>query len=213
MTSALYADSLSRNFGARAALRDVTLTVEPGTLCVLRGHNGSGKSTLLRLAAGLLRPTLGSLAVCGEYPGTPDARRTVSYVADTPVLYDDLSVREHMEFIARLHGLEDWRERAESLVADLGLGSHLDDLPSSLSRGWRQRAALCLGFLRPFGLILIDEPFVGLDADGQQALVRVLAASVGSGATAIIATHQDTLGEVATQTVRLQDGVLFSDSV
>ena len=208
MTTALRAEDLSRTFGERAALRGVTLTVERGQLCVVSGHNGSGKSTLLRIAAGLLRPTSGDIEVCGLQPGTTAARRAVSYIGDTPILYDDLSVSEHMEFVARLHGLAGRRVVAEDLVARLGLGDYLDSLPGSLSRGWRQRAALCLGFLRPFELVLIDEPFVGLDTDGQQALVHLLSATRERGATAIVATHQDLLGAVPTRTVRLQDGVL-----
>ena len=112
----LVADELTKEYGDVVALADFKLSVEPGELVALVGHNGSGKSTFLRLVAGLLEPTDGVLVVANAPAGSLKARAEVSFVPDQPVLYDDLSVNEHIEFIARLHGELDWPERADALL-------------------------------------------------------------------------------------------------
>ncbi len=165
----LVADDLSKEYGDVVALADFKLSVEPGELIALVGHNGSGKSTFLRLVAGLLEPSDGVLVVANSPAGSLKARAEVSFIPDEPVLYDDLSVNEHIEFTARLHGELDWPERADALLEVLGLAHRADDLPSRFSRGLRQKTSLVLGLVRPFSILLVDEPFVGLDPSGQSA--------------------------------------------
>src|SRR5690606_22474319 len=157
------------------------LDVDGGDLVVLVGPNGAGKSTLLRLAAGLLEPTDGAVLVGGEPAGSLTARAATSWVPDAPVLYDDLSVEAHLEYVARLHGARDWEERAESLLATFGLTQRAADLPVRFSRGLRQKASLAVALVRPFDLLLVDEPFVGLDLPAQAALVEVLVELAGAG--------------------------------
>lgn len=209
--SVLEATALSRHFGTRAALAHVDLRVDPGAVCALVGPNGSGKSTALRLAAGLLKPTAGTISIAGTQPGSPAARHVVSYVSDTPALYDDLSVIEHLELTAGLSGLAQWRRRAVRLAGHLGLVDHLDDLPGALSRGLRQRAALALGLLRPHDLLLVDEPVAGLDREGEGAVVDQFAAAAARGATIVVATHHPAVMAIATQIVALREGTVVFD--
>ena len=138
---------------------------------MLLGHNGSGKTTLLRMAAGLLEPSAGTATILGSPVGTLDARAATSYLGDQPVFYDDLSVWEHLEYIAKLHGHDEWEPHATDLLETLGLFDRRDDLPMTFSRGLRQKAAIALAFIRPFELLLVDEPFVGLDRTGRDALL------------------------------------------
>jgi ABC-type multidrug transport system ATPase subunit len=202
----LVADELSKEYGDVVALADFKLSVEPGELISLVGHNGSGKSTFLRLVAGLLEPSDGVLVVANAPAGSLKARSEVSFVPDQPVLYDDLSVNEHIEFTARLHGEMDWPERADALLDLLGLTARADDLPSRFSRGLRQKTSLVLGLVRPFSILLVDEPFVGLDPSGQVALTELLVEAASAGAAVLVATHQLSFLENATRCVALRDG-------
>ncbi len=106
------------------------------------------------------------------------------------MLYDDLDVNEHIEYIARLHGTEDWEEYGDDLLEMFNLTDRADDLPSRFSRGLKQKTGLILGLIRPFSLLLIDEPFVGLDTPGQETLVEVLADIAEQGAAVVCSTHQ-----------------------
>jgi ABC-type multidrug transport system ATPase subunit len=212
VTPALAARGLVKEYGGARALGPLDLTAGEGALVALTGHNGAGKSTLLRLAAGLLDRTGGELTVCGERPGSMAARRLVSFVPDTPVLYEDLGIGELVEYVARLHDPAGWRPRAEGVLDRLGLAERLDQLPGQLSHGLRQRVALALGLARPFSLLLLDEPFGPLDAASAATVAELIGEHVEAGATVIVSSHQlDLLGD-ATRSVMLRDGVLAEDS-
>jgi ABC-2 type transport system ATP-binding protein len=208
---ALDATGLRKEYGDLVALAGVDLSVARGEKVMLVGPNGSGKTTLLRMVAGLLEPTEGDLLVDGVPVGTLDARAAVSYISDEPVLYDDLSVREHLEYVARLHATPDAARRADELVRRLGLSARVEDLPVRFSRGLRQKTALAVGLVRPFGLLLVDEPFVGLDVPGREALVPLLAEVAAAGAAVVVATHQPDFAEVADRCIGLRDGELIMD--
>jgi ABC-2 type transport system ATP-binding protein len=207
VTPALLASRLVKEYGGARALGPLDLTVKPGELVVLAGHNGAGKSTLLRLAAGLLDRTAGELAVCGERPGSMAARRLVSFVPDTPVLYEDLAVGELVEFVARLHDPGRGAGRAERTLRRLDLAARVDQLPGQLSRGLRQRVALALGLARPCSLLMLDEPFGPLDAPGAAVVAELMTEAAAEGTAVIVASHQtDLLGDA--RCVTLRDGRL-----
>jgi ABC-type multidrug transport system ATPase subunit len=208
---ALVADKLTKHYDDVVALHDFSTRIDEGELVTLVGHNGSGKSTFLAMVSGILEPTSGTVDVVGTEPGSIDARAAVSYVPDNPVLYDDLSVWEHVAYVAALHGSADWEERAQPLLERLGLWERVDDLPSRFSRGLRQKTMLAIGLIRPFSILLVDEPFVGLDPTGQAAIVDLMLEAVESGATVIASTHQSTLLSHATRCIGLRDGETVFD--
>jgi ABC-type multidrug transport system ATPase subunit len=209
--AALEANAVSKDYGDGMGLHELDLLVKPGELVMLVGPNGAGKSTFLALCAGMLEPTEGHAYVRGNAVGTIEARAATSYLPDTPVLYDDLDVNEHIEYIARLHGTEDWEDYGDDLLEMFNLADRADDLPSRFSRGLKQKTSLILGLVRPFSLLLVDEPFVGLDTPGQETLVDVLADVVEQGASVICSTHQLDLAHKATRCVGLRDGELAYD--
>jgi ABC-type multidrug transport system ATPase subunit len=207
----LETDALEKDYGDDLGLHPTTLSIGAGELVLLVGPNGAGKSTLLGLCAGVLEPTSGTVSIAGAPAGTNDARVATSVIPDNPVLYDDLSVLEHAEYIARLHEVEDWRAHADPLLETLALAHRADDLPSRFSRGLRQKTSLLLGLVRPFELLLVDEPFVGLDAPGQRALVTLLERVVADGASVLCSSHQLDLADRATRCIGLRDGEVVHD--
>ncbi|MGE5209907.1 MAG: ABC transporter ATP-binding protein [Acidobacteriota bacterium] len=181
---------LAKRYGDAPALWPLDLRIETGERVSLIGHNGSGKTTLMRMLVGMLEPTEGTATIAGHPIGSLEARAAVSYLADQPVFYDDLTVWEHLEYIARLHGTDGWEQQAVDLVDMVGLMDRVDDLPMTFSRGLKQKAALTMAFVRPFDVMLIDEPFVGLDRLGREALLELLTLAHGDGATLVVATHE-----------------------
>jgi ABC-type multidrug transport system ATPase subunit len=211
VTPVLVTAGLGKDYDETVALDDLSVSVDAGERVMVVGPNGSGKTTLLRVTAGLLEPTSGKVAVAGAPPGSLPARAATSYIPDTPVLYDDLSVAEHLEYVGRLHGNEDWEDSAAELVERLGLEDRVDDLPARFSRGLRQKTSIALGLVRPFSLLLVDEPFVGLDAGGREALLELLDESAAAGAAVMVATHQLEFVEQASRCLGLRDGSLVYD--
>lgn len=207
----LVATGLTKSYDDLVALAPLDLTIGHGELVVLVGHNGSGKSTFLGMCSGLLEPTDGTLEVAGHATGSFEARASTSYLPDHPVLYDDLSVLEHLEYVSRLHGVEDWTARADELLDRLGLTARADGLPSRFSRGLRQKTAIALALVRPFDLLLVDEPFVGLDPQGRDAMVGLLDEAHAGGAAVIVATHQLEFVQRADRCLALRDGNLVFD--
>ena len=207
----LVVTGLTKEFDEVPALDDVSFEVGPGERVVLIGLNGSGKTTLLRTLAGLSESTSGDVTVDGHHPGTVEARAAVSFIPDEPVLYDDLSLLEHLEYIGRMHGNEAWEAEGDELVERLGLAGRAENLPSTFSRGLRQKSSIALGLVRSFSLLLVDEPFVGLDRPGRETLLELLAEAAVAGAALIVATHQDDYLGMATRCIALHDGVVVYD--
>jgi ABC-type multidrug transport system ATPase subunit len=208
---ALVAEGLMKSYGDRPALAPLDLVVPHRQRVAMVGHNGSGKTTFMRMAAGLLDPSGGSVYVGGHAAATPEARSSIAYLSDTPTFYDDLSVWEHLEYVARLHGVESWDQHGADLLGHLGIYERADDLPNTFSRGLRQKAAIALAFIRPFDVLLVDEPFVGLDATGKTALLELLDDAAGDGATLIVATHELGYVERVARLVALRDGEVVYD--
>ena len=209
--ASLEAHDITKEYGDAPALHPLNLRVEFGQRVALLGHNGSGKTTFLRMAAGLLDASSGSVTISGHEPQSLEARALTSYLADTPTFYDDLSLWEHLEFIARLHGVEEWDQLAADLLDHLGLYERADELPNRFSRGLRQKAAIAIAFVRPFELLLVDEPFVGLDAAGKEALLSLFDQAAADGATLVVATHELSFVHKVDRIVALRDGAVVHD--
>jgi ABC-type multidrug transport system ATPase subunit len=185
----LECDGLVKRFGGTTALADVSFTCPAGSVTALIGSNGAGKSTLFLTAAGLLAPDGGTLRVHGHIAGTPGAQRALSLMPEQPDLYPAVSVWEHVTFMALLYRLTDWRPRAKTLLERFGLSDRLDAVPSDLSQGLRRRLALVMALVREADVMLLDEPFNGLDprsANEVRSIVREVAAA---GACVLVSTH------------------------
>ena len=202
---------LAKRYGDAPALWPLDLRVGAGERISLIGHNGSGKTTLMRMLVGMLEPSEGEATIAGHPIGSIEARAAVSYLADQPVFYDDLTVWEHLEYIARLHGTDDWEQQAVDLVDMVGLMDRVDDLPMTFSRGLKQKAALTMAFVRPFDVMLIDEPFVGLDRLGREALLELLTLAHGDGATLVVATHELSSVKESSRLIALSGGEVTYD--
>jgi ABC-type multidrug transport system ATPase subunit len=208
---AVETEGLAKSYGDAPALWPLDLRIGTGERISLIGHNGSGKTTLMRMLVGMLEPTEGSATIAGHPIGSIEARAAVSYLADQPVFYDDLTVWEHLEYIARLHGTDDWEQQAVDLVDMVGLMDRVDDLPTTFSRGLKQKAALTMAFVRPFDVMLIDEPFVGLDRLGKLALLELLTLAHGDGATLVVATHELSSVNESSRLIALSNGEVVYD--
>ena len=210
----LVARDLSREYGDFLALSSFQLELSPGQLVALVGPNGAGKTTFLTIAAGLLEASAGTLTVDGASAGSIAARRAVSYLPDTPVFYDDLSLDEHLEYIAALHGVDgdgDDDAPARQLLERLGLGDWGESLPSEFSRGMRQKASIALALVRPFSLLLADEPFDGLDPPSRNVLFELLGEVREAGAAVVVSTHRRDVVGSADRCLALRDGELVYD--
>jgi ABC-2 type transport system ATP-binding protein len=149
--------------------------------------------------------------VTGHPAGSLEARAATSFLPDAPSLYDDLSLDEHLEYVGRLHGVEDWEERGSSLLDRLGLAARAGDLPAKFSRGMRQKSSIALAFVRDFSLLLADEPFDGLDPESRQAFAGLIDDAVARGAAVLVSTHRADVVERANRCVALYDGAVSYD--
>src|SRR3954453_21501358 len=194
--TALETKGLRREYGRLVALAGLDLAVGPGEGVALIGANGSGKATGVRRIAGLLEPTGGSVRVCGHdphrEPAAEAARAALALVPDTPLLYDDLTVRQHLELVALSHGVgaEEADERIDAWLGRLRLTGRAGFLPRELSRGMRQKTQLACALVRPAQLLVLDEPVVRLEPPSQRLLGELLGEAAGAGAAVLLTTHQ-----------------------
>ena len=175
------ARAVEKRYGRRRALRPLDFELERGGFLVVTGANGSGKTTLLRLVAGLAAPTGGELEVASDRGG-------LGYLGHEPLLYRDLTALENLDLYGRLYRVPERRERAGMLLERFGLWDVRAERVASYSRGMVQRLALCRALLHDPELLVLDEPFTALDAEGAALLDRWLRELAGS-ATVILTTH------------------------
>ena len=198
--AAIELDGLTRRYGERVALQDVTLSVPTGTTLVVFGPNGAGKSTLLRVLATLLRPHAGVVRVLGR--ALPDdgwaVRGRIGLLTHEPLLYRDLSGRENLRFHARLHGVP--FDRVEELLERVGLRLRADDRVHTYSRGMVQRLAVCRAVLHDPDVLLLDEPRANLDPAAADLVEPLIGAA--SGRTRVVTSH-DPAGGLAEADIAL----------
>jgi heme exporter protein A len=175
---------VGRSYGERTALAGVTLALEEGETLAVFGANGAGKTTLLRILATLLRPHAGTVSVLGRaLPREGWAvRGRIGFLGHEPLLYRDLTARENLRFHARLHDVA--AARVEELLEAVGMRTRADDPVHTYSRGMVQRTAVCRAVLHSPELLLLDEPFAGLDPGAAAAVAPLL-----SGATRVVISH------------------------
>jgi ABC-2 type transport system ATP-binding protein len=197
----LYEDSL--------AVDDVSFSISAGQICGLVGPNGAGKTTTLRCLAGLIPATAGSLRVadCDFSGDLLQLKQRLAYVPDDPPLFDDLSVGEHLDFIGRLYGVADHHDKAVELLRQFDLLTKFNAGATTLSRGMRQKLAICCAYLFDPDVLLLDEPLTGLDPPGIRILLDSVRTRAAAGATIILSSHLLAMIEdVCTHLLVMKDG-------
>jgi ABC-2 type transport system ATP-binding protein len=182
---------LSKSFDGREVVHDLSMQVKRGTIYGFLGPNGSGKTTTIRMLCGLLTPDSGN-GRCLGYDIRHDAdkiKRQVGYMTQRFSLYQDLSVRENLEFVARLYGMPDARGAARAMIERLGLGGREKQLAGELSGGWKQRLALGACTLPNPQLLLLDEPTAGVDPKARRDFWNEIHALAAEGLTVLVSTH------------------------
>jgi heme exporter protein A len=184
------AAALRKDFGRRAAVSGVDFVLAAGECLALFGPNGAGKTTLLRLIAGLLKPSAGTALVNGvDMRRDHEARAAVGLISHQSMLYAPLTALENVEFTARLYGLKDPRAAATAALQSMRVADHGDVPVRTLSRGLQQRVSVARAIVHGPAVILLDEPYSGLDEAGAQALTEVLTNLRARGATLVVVTH------------------------
>jgi heme ABC exporter ATP-binding subunit CcmA len=188
---------LTRRFGAHTVFDEVSLVLRPGEAVVVTGPNGAGKSTLLRCVAGTDKADGGQVRWDGRpvRESDPAVRAAMAVLLDDAGLFPEMSVAEHLDLLARVHGLADPGAAVDEVLAEVGLAGAADQLPATLSSGQRQRLLLGSCFVRPRELLVLDEPEQRLDAPGREWLARKLVAEKESGVAVLLSCHDPALAD------------------
>jgi len=200
---------VSKLFGSFAALRQVTVELEPGRCYVLLGENGAGKSKLLRILAGLLRPSFGTVRVFGDSEPQQERAR-IGYMSHAPMLYDELTAQENLRYFASLYPGRECLAPAEAL-RQVGLDPELNRPFGHYSQGMRQRTSLARVLVPSPELLLLDEPFSNMDVESARQMVELLARFRQSDRTIVLTTHQrDLAAPIADWVLTLHAGRVAS---
>ena len=213
-TFALDSRGIEKKFGYAFAVRNVTLQLKRGEFVVVFGSNGAGKTTFLKVAATLMRPTKGSLLIEGFdiHAQAEQARRRIGFLSHNTFVYRDLSALENLKFFARLYGMAADEDRLLGVLERVELKRRAHDPVRSFSRGMQQRVGIARALLHDPSLILLDEPYTGLDAKAAQTLNGLLDEAVAAGKTVVLTSHDLNQGlRAATRAVILDKGLVVHD--
>ena len=207
-------ERVTKLYGKKVAVNDVSLQVHQGELFTFLGPNGAGKTTSIKMMCGLLRPTQGTLRIGGFDVQTQgdEARKIISYVPDQPHLYEKLTGREFMEFILNMYGMDraTGRQRMADLIELFDLGDFVDDLTESYSHGMRQRTVFAAALLHQPQVLIVDEPMVGLDPRNQRLVKDLLRKESAKGVTVFMSIHTlDIAEELATRIAIIDKGKII----
>ena len=209
---AIDVEGLTKSFGGKTVVKGLTMQVRRGQIYGFLGPNGSGKTTTIRMLTGLLLPDSGRGTCLGfDIVRDSDAiKRRVGYMTQKFSLYQDLSIRENLEFVARIHGLPQPRERATEAIARLGLEGRQHQLAGELSGGWKQRLALGACILPKPDLLLLDEPTAGVDPAARREFWSEIHAMAAEGLTVLVSTHYMDEAERCHEIAYIAAGVILA---
>jgi heme ABC exporter ATP-binding subunit CcmA len=210
----LRTEALSKQFGNLTVLRSLSVTVQPGEFLTIFGRNGAGKTTFLKIVAGLVRSYTGDVVLFGENLNSTGnaARRRVGFVSHETFLYPDLTVRENLLFHARLYRIPDASRVVDRAIGDMGLEAKAAVPVRTLSRGMKQRVSLSRAFLHQPELLLLDEPFTGLDERAAEVLDQALQTFKAGGGSVLMASHDIARGWKADRVAVLDRGGLACET-
>jgi ABC-2 type transport system ATP-binding protein len=205
--------ALTKTFGDFTAVRDLSFRVEPGEVLGLVGPNGAGKTTTLRTMVGIIPPTSGAVRIAGHDMKTEPlaAKRALAFFSDEPRLFDYLTVRQHLAFVARLYGVENHEPLAQSLLEELEIADRAESLPAELSRGMKQKLTIACGFLHSPQVLVLDEPLTGLDPLGIRRMKDSILRRAHAGAAVVLSSHLlHLLEEVCSHVLILKQGTAIA---
>jgi ABC-2 type transport system ATP-binding protein len=201
--------NLTKYYGKFSAVSNLSFSVQAGEVLGLVGPNGAGKTTTLRCIAGIIPPSDGSVAIAGhDLQDDPvAAKRKLAFFPDEPRLFDYLSVRQHLTFMARIHGIADYQGYAQTLLDEFEIADKADQLPTELSRGMKQKLAIACGLLHAPTVLFFDEPLTGLDPLGIRRMKNSILQRAREGAAIVLSSHLiSLLEEVCTHLLILKRG-------
>ncbi len=205
---------LSKRYGGFTAVRDLSFTVRPGEVLGLVGPNGAGKTTTLRSIAGIIPATTGGVRIAGHDLASEPlaAKRALAFFPDEPRLFEYLTVRQHLAFVARIYGVAQHERLAQPLLAELEIADKADELPAALSRGMKQKLAIACGLLHGPSVMFFDEPLTGLDPLGIRRMKDSILKRAREGAAIVLSSHLlHMLEEVCSHVLILKQGVKIAD--
>lgn len=214
MCPVIVVDGLEKVYGALTAVDRLTFSVEPGEIVGLIGPNGAGKTSTLRCLAGIHRPSGGRVSVCGHdlVTASVEAKKVLAFIPDEPHLFEYLTVRQHLELMARLYQVPDGQARASQLFDELELTEKVDVLPGELSRGMKQKVAIACGLVHSPRALILDEPLTGLDPGGIRRMKDTIVARARGGAAVLLSSHLlHLVEEICTRVVIIHRGTKVAD--
>jgi ABC-2 type transport system ATP-binding protein len=209
-------DGVTKSFGSKVAVRNVSFSVPSGQICGLLGPNGAGKTTLFRLLMGILKATEGRLLVDGRdaFEDRVEVKRLIGFLPDEPIFYSYLSGRELLELSAAMHGLDvrAVMDRIAPVIARLRLADDLDNYAEDYSRGMKKKLGLLLAMLHEPKLLVLDEPTNGLDVESIHIFYDLIFETAGRGATVLFSTHlMDHVTKLCSHAVIINEGALVAN--
>lgn len=203
---------LSKKYNSILALAPASFAINGGEIAMLSGPNGSGKTTLLSCLSGLIRPSSGSVKVAGYdlYRDEVEVRRRMVFIPDVPHFYLELTAWEHLRFIAMANEeMQDFDQRAEKIMRNLNLWKAKDLFPHHFSRGMRSKLMLALALIRPFDVLLLDEPTAALDKEGEEILTKELLHLRNQGVAILLSTHNSNMiSAIGDRRLTLHEGLI-----
>ena len=208
---AVKTERLIKSFGRKKALRSIDLSVPRGAFYVILGPNGAGKTTLLKILSSILKPDSGNVLIFGkDIVHHRSTRRQIGFVSHNTYLYENLTVQENLRFYGRLYGVEELDKRIAEVVNEFSLGEFSEKPVKTLSRGMKQRASIARAVLQDPDILLLDEPYSGLDPLALQKFTGYLERVHSEGMTAVMTTHNIPLGYAMADFVSIVKNGRFS---
>lgn len=203
----LEVNGLIKRYEKQNAVNNISFSLDGGEVVGLIGPNGAGKSTTMKCIVGLLRKTSGTITLGGHDHLSVAAKKLFSYIPETPHVYDLLTVKEHLQFIAQAYGVRDWKSKAEDLMHTYDLMDKQDKLGRDLSKGMRQKVSICCALLPDPKLLFFDEPMIGLDPKAIKNTKRIFSELKAKGKTILVSTHLiDSVEAISDRIMIMKDG-------
>ena len=208
----LVVNNFTKKFNKTIAVDNISFELKEGNIVGLLGPNGAGKSTTIKTIAGLLRKTSGDITIGGIPNTRSEAKRKFTYIPEIPELYDMLTVKEHLEFIAYAYNVDNWEEKTEKLFKRYDLADKQDKLAKELSKGMKQKVSICCGLLPEPDLYLFDEPMIGLDPKAIRETKLLFEELSEQGKTIFVSTHLlDSIEHLCHRVLVMKKGTIIAD--